>query len=119
MIIPDELSIIDWWRPTVELYEVNRMHELFKACGGNGVVVLAMQKPRGRDTAYGGEGTMQFPDVVLSISEVGKSNIGASGIVKVTRCKNPGKSGRVIEGRRYSYDLNDGVRLSNIYEMKD
>ena len=66
------LTIIDYMKaPMDEVYLAadwaDKIYQ--KLQGGRGVVLMAMQKPKGRDEAYGGEPTAWVPSVYLALND--------------------------------------------------
>ena len=68
VIDPNGLNIIDYLEVSKDFFEVGGMlTEIFNALDG-GIAVVAIQKPRGRETGIGGERTLDKARLYLSIS---------------------------------------------------
>ena len=85
VIDPNGLNIIDYLEVSKDFFEVGGlMTEIFNALDG-GVAVVAIQKPKGRETGIGGERTLDKARLYLSISSgvmtIVKGKIWASDIV--------------------------------------
>lgn len=71
VIVPNGLNIVDYLRTDMDKpYTVtNKLVEINKALGPEGVAVVAMQKPPGRKIAFGGTSTGAEPTLYLSIDK--------------------------------------------------
>lgn len=94
VVVPGEgnLNIIDY----LEIYEdfwlvKKRIAEIWRKLEG-AIAIIALQKPRGRDTAFGGEGTIEKARLALALEK---------GLLKIVSAKNwKGKenpNGKVIK----------------------
>jgi len=85
VIDPNGLNIIDYLEVSKDFFEVGGLlTEIFNALDG-GVAVVAIQKPRGRETGIGGERTLDKARLYLSISSgvltIVKGKIWAADII--------------------------------------
>jgi len=85
VIDPNGLNIIDYLEVSKDFFEVGGMlTNIFNSLDG-GVAVVAIQKPRGRETGIGGERTLDKARLYLSISSgiltIVKGKIWASDII--------------------------------------
>ncbi len=111
-IQPDNINIIDWLLMTDEMWKIADKMLEYKNCLDKGIVILALQKPRGRDTAYGGEWTKMHASVYLSLSY---DKTAMHNVLCVEKCKAPG-----IEDpnyKKFSFYLKNGAKLMNITEI--
>jgi len=71
VIEPDGLNVVDYLRTDMEDPKVvaQRLFEINKKLGPNGVAVVAMQKPRGRKIAFGGESTAWEPALYVAVDK--------------------------------------------------
>ncbi len=112
-IQPNNINIIDWLLMTDEMWKIADKMLEYKNCLDKGIVILALQKPRGRDTAYGGEWTKMHASVYLSLSY---DKTAMHNVLCVEKCKAPG-----IEDpnyKKFSFYLKNGAKLMNITEIE-
>ncbi len=71
VIVPNGLNIIDYLRTDMEKPYIvsNKIVEINKKLGSDGVAVIAMQKPPGRKVAFGGGSTAWEPTLYVSIDK--------------------------------------------------
>ena len=79
LIRPNKLTIIDYLVPQDEgLWKVNTILKDINDRIDDGIVMVAMQKPGGRDTAFGGDFSAMVPSVYLAIND---------GLAKIVKAK--------------------------------
>jgi hypothetical protein len=105
----NSLIIIDWIKPPADIWLIGDIFRNIIKEIGNGVVVAALQKPKGRDEAFGKEWTMQEASVYLSLSYDDKAK---HNVLKVMKVKSPGAVDP--NGKRYSFWLRGGTKFCNI-----
>ncbi len=69
VIVPDALNLVDYIRVDMNApYAVmNDIKAILKKLGDTGIAVIGLQKPPGRDTAYGGEATKFDCELYISM----------------------------------------------------
>jgi len=79
LIRPNKLTIIDYLAPQDEgLWKVNTILKDINDRIDDGIVMVAMQKPGGRDTAFGGDFSAMVPSVYIAIND---------GLAKIVKSK--------------------------------
>lgn len=79
VIDPDGINIVDYIEVPEEAWKIaTPISEIFRKLN-KGICVIALQKPKMRDIARGGEATLDRPRLYLSIG---------NGIMKIIKCKN-------------------------------
>ena len=79
LVRPNRLTIIDYLAPDATgMWKIAELHEQLNAKIDNGIILVAMQKAKGRDVAFGGDFSAQVPSVFISIDE---------GLAKITKAK--------------------------------
>lgn len=68
VIMPDEVNIIDYLEVHKDFYEVSGLIRTIRDKLNKGIVVIAIQKPAGRDEAVGGAGTKNLARLYISLS---------------------------------------------------
>jgi len=70
-IKPDILNVLDYIEPNTDaVYRIaDTLKEITEKLGQKGIAVVALQKPFGRDTAYGGSFTLFKPSLYLAIDK--------------------------------------------------
>jgi hypothetical protein len=113
VIRPNGLNIIDWMKPPTDIWKIaDTFRGIIKELK-DGVCVVALQKPKGRDEAFGKEWTMQEASVYLSLSYDDKAK---HNVLKVMKVKSPGAVDP--NGKRYSFWLRGGTKFCNINEVE-
>ena len=98
VIRPDAINIIDY----LEVEESWRVSNVLKEIDGQlqqGIAIVALQKPRGRDVGYGGEPTLNRPRLYLSIS---------SNTIKIVKAKCFRESDKNPNGKIMRFKLING-----------
>ncbi len=84
VIKPDEINIVDYIEVPEDAWKIAMpINEIFRKLN-KGICLIALQKPRNRDIARGGESTLDRPRLYLSM---GSTQNGANQI-KILKCKN-------------------------------
>lgn len=79
LVRPNKLTIIDYIAPQDEgMWKINKILTDINDKIGDGIVMVAMQKPGDRDTAFGGDFSAMVPSVYISIND---------GLAKITKAK--------------------------------
>lgn len=79
IIDPDGINVVDYIEAPEEAWKIaTPINEIFRKLQ-KGICIIALQKPRGRDVARGGESTLDRPRLYLSMG---------SGEIKIVKCKN-------------------------------
>jgi len=108
----DRLNIIDWISMPKDFWGIAQIMDSIKSRIGNGLVVLVLQKVRGRDWGDGGEFSERLSDVYFKIDPFGENE----SMLTVGKVKEP--KGR-ITGRSWAFSIVDGgANLHNIRELK-
>ena len=81
MIHPDEINVVDYLELTSDFWKVSGMLQEIQSKLAQGIAVVALQKPRGRDTGLGGDKSLEKPRLYLSVE---------NGTVKILKAKNLG-----------------------------
>ena len=105
---PDNFCIVDWVKGDDDLYKMSGLLGRMKDKVGDGFLVVALQKRSYKEVAEGGEGTLDFVDLYLTLSYEKLRVIK----VKTPKINNP-------EGKIYGFQiLNQGSKFSNIREIR-
>ena len=88
VIEPNGLNVVDYLRTDMEDPKVvaNKLFDINKKLGPNGIAVVAMQKPSNRKIAFGGEGTAWEPSLYVAIS---KGRTRGEGVLEFEKIKAP------------------------------
>lgn len=79
VIYPDEINIIDFMEMTDEFYRIaGNIREIYDRLN-NGIAIIAIQKPKGRDLGIGGEKSLEKARLYLAIEH---------GKIKIVKAKN-------------------------------
>lgn len=106
------INILDWVRLDEEQWKINAiMKKMQDKLAGKGLGVIAMQKRSFKQVAVGGEGSLDYASLYLSISydEEAKRNK-----LKVLKCKTPGVGDPNY--KKYSFILIGGAKFHDIRE---
>lgn len=79
MIRPNAVNIIDFLEIHENFFEVGKLIKQIFDKLSNGIAVIALQKPKGRDEGLGGQRGLEKPRLYLSMSP---------GLLKITKAKN-------------------------------
>jgi len=87
VIVPDGFNIVDYLKvDTNAMYTVEKdIEAILKRLKSGGIALIGMQKPPGRDTAYGGEFTRMDPTFYISLDKFGYRQVK----VKFVKVKKP------------------------------
>lgn len=104
-IDPDGVTIIDFLenssdKPWLVGQEIEKIHAKLN----KGVVIIAMQKRRGKDMGVGGEITVEKARLYIAMFTHGRFENGIFGSAKIIKCKNF-ISGKNPEGKEIFYTL--------------
>lgn len=111
-VIKDRINIIDWINiQTGEYYLIGNIMEQIKISVGSGIAIIVIQKSAGAESGRGGQFTKDFADLELLID---KHNNTESRLT-IGKCKEYIHS---VTGRSWAYEINKGVKLRNIREVK-
>jgi len=104
VIEPDAINIIDYLEAPEKLWEIRRPLRHIRDKLKDGIAIICLQKPEGRDLPYGKEFAKQLPRIVIAMER---------GVLKIVKGKawqtetNP-------EGLRWSYKIVSGEKFMNI-----
>ena len=115
----DSLCICDWLKLDEDPYKMRGLLQGLKDNVGDGFVVAIIQKRTYKEIGEGGEGTLDFADLYVSLTgfKSYKRSMNGRGILRVERIKSP--KGGDITGRQYAYWLiHGGTRFHNIREVE-
>ena len=102
---PDDLIIVDYLKEYESPYLIPKMIEMAGQKLRNGIVFIAIQKPRGRDEGQGGEGTKHLSRLYLSLGR---------GKLKIIKAKNWRDSKYNPNGLAIEFKLHQGGIFENI-----
>jgi len=100
---PDDIHIIDYLQLFDNFYLMAEHIDKIAKAMRNGLVFIALQKPRGREEGIGGERTKDLARLYLSLSP---------GCLKIVKAKNWRNSKENPNGRRMTFKLSDGCRFT-------
>jgi len=102
---PDILNVIDYIEPDTEaVYRIaDTLKEIVSKLGTKGIAVVALQKPFGRDLAYGGMFTLFKPALYLSIDK---------NHVKFVRVKVPKQTDEDVYRLKIEFKIFRGVQFN-------
>ena len=108
---PDDVSIIDYIETPDEAYKVAGTLKRISGNLGSGVAVVALQKPPGRDAAFGGIQVLNKPQLYLSLDRNGSGDTA----LKIVKAKSRAISTIDPVNKQWSFKLeNAGMRFTNI-----
>ena len=106
VIKPDALNIIDYLEEAEEPFKIaariTQIHMKLK----QGVAVIALQKPKGRDEGVGGRGTLEKPRLYLAIGRKEGENI-----IKIVKAKNRKQPNINPNNMILKFKLYDGIKF--------
>lgn len=99
LILPDAINIVDYIEAPEEAWKIttpiNKIYKKLK----DGMCLIALQKPRNRDVARGGEGTLDRPRLYLSMG---------NNEIKIVKCKNWVQENVNPNGKSLEYTISTG-----------
>lgn len=102
VIEPDGINIVDYIEVPEEAWKIaTPINEIFRKLN-KGICIIALQKPRGRDVARGGESTLDRPRLYLSMG---------SGQIKIVKCKNWANEDKNPNGLSLEYKIVQGCKF--------
>lgn len=116
VIKKDRLSVIDYLRTDMEKPYVaaQRLFEIFNATiQGTGITLVAMQKPKGRNLAFGGAATAWEPTLYIIMEPAG-NGLGCVSFEKMKLVK--GYGGIDPYKLRIDYRIEHGAKFTDIKE---
>ena len=108
VIDPDALNIIDYLEAPENIWEIRTSLRNIRDRLNQGIAVIMLQKPEGRDLPYGKEWAKQLPRLVLSIE---------AGILKILKGKSWAQKDVNPDGLRFSFKLVQGEKFINILPL--
>ena len=108
---PDDIVILDYVEEPEEAWRVAGILKRLSDVTREGMVVVALQKPPGRDAAYGGPQVLGKPQLYLAASTV-------EGVkqLKIVKCKSRVNGNVNPENKIWTFQLeNLGTHFTNIY----
>ena len=113
VIRPDEINVIDFVEMHENFYEMSgilfELHNKLK----NGIAVVALQKPPGRDVAKGGYGTLEKPRLYLALS-----NEYPGHRLKIIKAKNFVSQEVNPNGLSVTFRIHSGCKFSKEYKWE-
>ena len=111
VIKPDGLNIIDYLRvnPEKSFTVATDLFEIYSKLN-QGIAVVALQKPPGRDEAYGGAWTAFDPSMYVSIDK---------GNLKLVRVKTPRPSEIDIYKTHWEFKIQSGVNFIDVHRITE
>jgi len=111
-IRPDSLNIIDWILLRGEFWLIAGMIEDMQMKLREGIVLVVLQKTRGKDYGMGGEWGQFLPSAYFILDPPGKLTVQ-----KIKSCK---EGRRSPEGKMFAYDIIEGgTQFYNIREVRN
>ena len=108
---PDAVSIIDYIETPDEAYKVAGVLKRISDNLASGVALVALQKPPGRDAAFGGIQVLNKPQLYLSLDRNGSGDTA----LKIVKAKSRAISSIDPVNKQWSFKLeNAGMRFTNI-----
>jgi len=105
LIRPDKLTIIDYIAPQAEgMWRINKVLNDINDKIDDGIVMVAMQKPGDRDTAFGGDFSAMVPSVYISIND---------SVAKITKAKEFREEVSNPAGKVMSFQLRNGFHFDS------
>jgi len=105
LIRPDKLTIIDYISPQDEgMWKIDKVLRDINDKMDDGIVVVAMQKPKNRDTGFGGDFSVMVPSVYISIND---------GIAKITKAKEFSEEVSNPAGKVMTFQLRNGFHFDS------
>ena len=104
VIEPDALNIIDYLEAPENLWEIRRPLRRIRDKLGQGIAVVMLQKPEGRDLPYGKDWSKQLARVVLAME---------GGVIKILKGKSWAQKDINPVGLRWSFKLVGGEKFVN------
>ena len=104
IIEPDSLNIIDYLEVPENVWEIRTPLRHIREKLGEGVAVIMLQKPEGRDLPYGKEWAKQLPRIVCAME---------GGILKILKGKTWAQKDVNPDGLRWSFKLVGGEEFVN------
>lgn len=112
IIDPDGINIVDYIEVPEEAWKIaTPINEIFRKLN-KGICIIALQKPRMRDIARGGESTLDRPRLYLSMG---------NGVMKIIKCKNWANEDRnpnnlsreykILQGHNFIYRSEWGLSI--------
>lgn len=109
---PDGLNIIDWVSMGENSYMIQDLHRQMKRVLDKGIVVMAIQKPKGRDLGYGKDFTIQEVAFAVSISYDDEQR---HNVLKVLKVKTPAPDKPNPSYKKFTFWIKDeGINFYNI-----
>lgn len=111
VIDPDGLNLIDYLRvnPEKSFTVATDLFEIYSKLN-QGVAVVALQKPPGRDEAYGGAWTAFDPAMYISIDK---------GNLKLVRVKTPRQTEIDIYKTHWEFKIQSGVNFVDVHRVTE
>jgi len=104
---PDEINIIDFLEIHDEFWKVSAwLNDIYRKLQ-KGMALIALQRPRGRDIAKGGEATLEKPRLYLSMG---------NNVIKIIKCKNWVDPEKNPNGLSLEYKILRGAKFIQISE---
>lgn len=105
VIEPDALNIIDYLEAPENIWEIRTLLRNIRDKLNQGIAVINLQKPEGRDLPYGKDWAKQLPRLVLSME---------NGVLKILKGKSWAQKDINPDGLRFSFKLVGGEKFVNI-----
>ena len=106
VVRPDGLNIVDYMEVSDKFYLVADWIQRIHARLTTGVCVVCLQKAKGKDTARGGDFTLEKARLAVALSY----NYGVN-IAKIVKCKNPLNGALNPQGKELDYRIERGASV--------
>lgn len=107
VIRPDGLNVVDYLEISDKFYLVADWIQKIHNKLTTGVCVICLQKAKGKDTARGGDFTLEKARLAISLTY----SFGVN-IAKIVKCKNPLDGGANPQGQELDYRIEQGSRCN-------
>jgi len=109
VIRPDCLNIVDYLEVSDKFYLVSDWIQKIHAKLTTGVCIICLQKAKGKDTARGGDFTLEKARLALALSY----SFGVN-VAKVVKCKNPLNGEMNPQGQELDYKIVQGSKCDEL-----
>lgn len=109
VVRPDGLNIVDYMEVSDKFYLVSDWIQKIHAKLTTGVCVICLQKAKGKDTARGGDFTLEKARLAIALSYSYGVNIA-----KIVKCKNPLNGAANPQGQELDYRIVGGATVDCI-----
>lgn len=108
VIEPDALNIIDYLEVPENIWEIRTVLRNIREKLNQGIAVVLLQKPEGRDLPYGKDWAKQLPRIVVAME---------GGILKILKGKSWAQKDVNPDGLRWSFKLVQGEKFIQVMPL--